>query len=59
MPTEVLILAGALVIQGCYIMYQHSLITRYKRLLNMAAYALEGLLIEVLEEEMKHEDTDS
>ena len=46
-----LILAGAIVIQGCYIMYQHSLITRYKRTLNMASYVLEGMLADVLERE--------
>ena len=51
MPPEILLMASALVIQGCYIMYQHSLITRYKRTLNMAAYVLEGMLVDVLERE--------
>ena len=52
-----LILAAALVVQGCYIMYQHSLITRYKRTLMMATYALQSVYYDITRIE-DEEDTD-
>ena len=43
-----LILGTALVCAGLYITYQTYLIARYRRVLNMAQYAMQGLLIDLL-----------
>lgn len=44
-----LILAAALVAQGCYIMYLWSQITRYRKTLAIAALALEAAYVEITE----------
>lgn len=51
MSTEVVVLAGALVLAGLYITYQHSLIVRYKRTLMMATYALQAAYFNLTSED--------
>ena len=60
--SNVEILSGALVLAGLYISYQMYVIARYKRLLTLATYAMQGLLSDLYNVEVKvsedEEDTD-
>lgn len=52
-----LILAFALVAQGFYIMYLWSQLTRYRRTLTIATYALEQAYVHITEESDDEEGT--
>ena len=56
--TNVEILSVALVLAGLYITYQTYLISRYKRVLRMAQYAMQGLLLDLITGEKDEEPTD-
>lgn len=57
--TNVEILSVALVLAGLYITYQTYLIARYRRVLTMAQYAMQGLLMDLMTGEKDEEDTDA
>lgn len=54
--TNEALLGGSLVIAGFYIMYQHALIARYRKVLTMAQYAMQGLLLDLVAYEEKEND---
>ena len=55
---EVYILGGLLIAAGLYISYQWSLISRYRRTLSLATFALEAAYIHITEDKGSEEDTD-
>lgn len=55
---ELYVMGAALIVAGLYISYQYSVITKYRRTLIMATYALQEAYIAIVEE-AEDEATDS
>ena len=53
-----LILAGGLILQGCYIMYLWTQIDRYRRTLALATFALQSAYEHITGEEANEDDTE-
>lgn len=54
--TNEVILGTALILAGLYITYQTMLIARYRKVLTMAQYAMQGLLLDILSAEEGEKD---